>query len=59
MAIVRGEICGTRAALNKLSSSPYSLHLKLAQRIRSDPWSIIDASAALKVEKEGYSSQER
>ena len=56
-AIVRGEIRRTRVNLNSLSNLALKLHLKLAHTLRDDLWTIVDACAALKADKEGCASR--
>jgi hypothetical protein len=49
-ALIRGEIRRTRSTLDWLSKSAFKLHLRLAREIRTDLWTVLDASAALKAD---------
>lgn len=57
-SLIRHEIHRTRFWLDHLSTKAYKIHLKLAMIIRKDLWSTIDATVALKAEREGGRTQD-
>jgi len=59
LALIRGEIRRTRAALDKLNRLALSTHLKLSMVINFELWKSIDAKAALKAQSEGRIARER
>jgi len=59
ITLIRAEIKRVRASLDNLGRSTLSAHLKLANRINKDLWSVIDARSALKANNEGHIAQAR